>query len=127
MSGSEDDFAAHAPLVVVSGQLVGEHRLPVAFAVRREPNNEFDSGWNFLSGYELPKYLDDPNNLHICPLKIFLEEDPSLREIMDAAVGTSWERIDDPLLGDAVVKVDSSGDVSRTTRAAVWRIVETKG
>ena len=118
MSDWESDFAANAPLVIVTGQLIGEHRLPVTFAVRREPNNQYDSGWNFLSGYELATYLDDPNYLHICPLQVFLDEDPSLQQIIDAPIGTSWERVSNPVV--------VSGDEG-VTQVSVWRKVEKEG
>ena len=87
----EDEFAALAPLVLASDQVMGPNRLPVCFAYRVEPNNSYDSGWIFISGRESQEVLDG-NSPNICPLNSFLEMDPSLAEIIDKPVGSNWER-----------------------------------
>ncbi|CAA2108380.1 immunity protein Imm33 domain-containing protein [Variovorax paradoxus] len=87
----EDKFAALAPLVLASDQVMGPQRLPVCFAYRVKPNNPYDSGWIFSSGKESQQHLDD-NPPKICPLNSFLKMDPTLAEITGHAVGSAWER-----------------------------------
>ena len=87
----DDKFAALAPLVLASDQVMGPDRLPVCFAYRVEPNNPHDSGWIFLSGRESQAVLDD-NPPKICPLNSFLKMDPRLSEITGKPVGSAWER-----------------------------------
>ena len=36
--------------------------LPVRFLYRAAPDNEVDSGWRFMSGFESDGYMDDPAN-----------------------------------------------------------------
>ena len=88
----EDNFAAFAPLVMASTQVMGPNRLPVCYAFRQEPNNEYDSGWHFWSGSESQEFVDNSENFGICPLKSFLDMDASLKEILDTPVGSAWER-----------------------------------
>lgn len=73
---------------------MGTSRLPVCFLYRMRPNNQHDSGWIFRSGFESQEFLDDTNNLKICPLMSFLDLDPSLIEVIDSPVGSVWERDD---------------------------------
>ena len=87
----EDKFAALAPLVLASDEVMGPNRLPVGFAYRVEPNNPHDSGWIFSSGKETQEELD-ANPPKICPLNSFLKMDPTLGEITDSPVGAAWER-----------------------------------
>lgn len=87
----EDKFAALAPLVLASDQVMGPQRLPVCFAYRVKPNNPYDSGWIFSSGKESQQHLDD-NPPKICPLNSYLKMDPTLGEITERAVGSAWER-----------------------------------
>ncbi|MBJ2157048.1 immunity protein Imm33 domain-containing protein [Variovorax sp. IB41] len=87
----EDKFAALAPLVLASDQVMGPNRLPVCFAYRVKPNNPYDSGWIFQSGRESQKVLDD-NPPKICPLNSFLKMDPTLSAVTDKPVGSAWER-----------------------------------
>jgi len=90
-ASQEDKFAALAPLVLASNQVMGPNRLAVCFAYRVEPNNQYDSGWIFLSGRESQGVLD-ANPPEICPLDSFLNMDPSLSELTDKPIGSAWER-----------------------------------
>ncbi len=87
----EEKFAALAPLVLASDQVMGPHRVPVCFAYRVKPNNPYDSGWIFSSGNESQQQLDD-HPPSVCPLNAFLKMDPTLSEITESAVGAAWER-----------------------------------
>ena len=88
----EVNFAAFAPLVVASAHVVDPIRLPICYACRREPNNQYDSGWNFWSGTETQEFVDIADNFNIYPLNSFLEMDPSLRTIIESPIGAAWER-----------------------------------
>jgi hypothetical protein len=79
-------------LVLVSNQLTGPDGVQVGFAFRTESDDPQDSGWNFWSGEETEEYVKDSDNFSRFPLQHFLELDESLEEILDAEIGTSWER-----------------------------------
>ncbi len=79
-------------LVLVSNQLIGPEGVPVGFAFRTEATNKQDSGWNFWSGEETEDFVKNSANFAKHPLHHFTSLDESLHEIIDAEVGTAWER-----------------------------------
>jgi hypothetical protein len=87
------NFAASAPLVLASRQVIGPERLPVLFAFRLRPNNPRDSGWVLWSGLEDQAYIDDNRNTVVCPLENF--PGSPIDEIVDSPVETAWERQDE--------------------------------
>ena len=42
---------------------------PVGFMYREDPDNEIDSGWRFLAGFESEEYMDDDANMGIYDVK----------------------------------------------------------
>ena len=82
----------YAPLVLASRRVIGPDRVPVCFAFRLKPNNEYDSGWVFWGGDESQEFIDEDENTAVCPMLPFLEMDDSLRTIVQLPVGTAWER-----------------------------------
>ncbi|RDZ26866.1 immunity protein Imm33 domain-containing protein [Lysobacter silvisoli] len=90
-TAAQDKFAAFAPLVLASDEVMGPQRRPVRFAYRLAPNNEHDSGWVFLSGEESQDWLD-AHPPKICPIRSFLQMDPSLAEVLAGPIGSAWER-----------------------------------
>jgi hypothetical protein len=79
-------------LVLVSNHLIGPEGVPVAFAFRTEALDPQDSGWNFWSGGETDLFIKESSNFERHPLKHFLDLDRSLLEIVDAEVGSVWEK-----------------------------------
>ena len=64
----------------------------VAFMYREEPDNDIDSGWRFMAGYESPEYMDDADNLAIFDLNTIANYDPEIIPFLDAPIGASFER-----------------------------------
>lgn len=64
---------------------------------REEPDFEGDCGWRFLSGDESQDYLDDLETLHIAiyDLNTIANYDPEIIRLLDAPIGSSFERDED--------------------------------
>ena len=71
---------------------VGGHK--VGFMYREEADNDIDSGWRFLSGHESQSYLDDAGNLEIYDVNTIANYDPEIIPLLDAPVGSAFERQD---------------------------------
>jgi hypothetical protein len=65
---------------------------PVRFMYREAPDNEFDSGWRFMSGFEDDTYMDDPDNLAIYDVNTIANYDPSIVPLLDAPEGSAFEK-----------------------------------
>jgi len=65
---------------------------PVRFMYREAPDNEVDSGWRFLSGFEDDAYMDDPDNLAIYDVNTIANYDPSIIPFLDSPEGSVFER-----------------------------------
>lgn len=65
---------------------------PVRFMYRETPDNDVDSGWRFMSGFEDDAYMDDPSNLAIYDVNTIANYDPSIIEFLDAPEGSAFER-----------------------------------
>ena len=74
--------------ITVEGRLVG-------FMYREEPDNEFDSGWRFLSGLETDAYVDNPGNVGLYDVNTIANYDPDVIPLLDAPPGSAFERDDD--------------------------------
>ncbi len=66
--------------------------LPVRFMYREAPDNEVDSGWRFLSGFEDEDYLDDAANLAIHDVNTIANYDPSIIPLLDSPAGCAFEK-----------------------------------
>lgn len=69
-------------------------RLPVGYMRRDEPIDEYDSGWQFLCGYETQEYLDNLDNSGIYTLNTLANLDRAIIPYLDYPVGTELERIE---------------------------------
>ena len=88
------DFPQYG-LAFVSGKIIYDHR-PVGVMVRKEPNPDLPScGWAFLEGGETPAYLKKEENLWLHSVGKVLEIDPSIEPLLEAPVGSRFERNDD--------------------------------
>jgi hypothetical protein len=74
----------------------------VRFMYREEPDNDIDSGWRFMAGTESDEYMNDPKNHGIYDVKTIANYDPDIVPILDAAIGSAFERPD----GDRFIKVN---------------------
>ena len=68
---------------------------PVRFMYREHPDNEMDSGWRFMSGYESDEYMDNTDNHAIYDVNTIANYDPSIIPFLDAEVGLAFEKIPD--------------------------------
>ena len=65
---------------------------PVRFMYREAPDNELDSGWRFMSGFEDDAYMDDPDNLAIYDVNTIVNYDPSIVPLLEAPEGSAFEK-----------------------------------
>jgi len=72
-------------LITVDGRRVG-------YMYREAPRDPEDSGWSFFAGSESQEYLDDPRNLEIYDVNTIANYDPEIIPLLDAPVGTAYER-----------------------------------
>ena len=64
----------------------------VAFLYRQAPDNDIDSGWRFMSGFESPEYMDIPANHAIYDVNTIANYDPEIIPLLDAPIGAAFER-----------------------------------
>ena len=66
--------------------------LPVAFMYREAPDNDIDSGWRCMSGYESDAYMDDPQNHGVYDVNTLANYDPDIIPFLEAPEGAAFER-----------------------------------
>jgi hypothetical protein len=74
--------------ITVEGRLVG-------FMYREEPDNDFDSGWRFLSGLETDEYVNTAANIGIHDVNTIANYDRDIIPLLDAPPGSAFARDDD--------------------------------
>ena len=72
--------------IMVDGEKVG-------FMEREKPDNQFDSGWRFMSGSESQEYADDPDNWAIYEVNTVANYDESIIPYLELKPGVILERI----------------------------------
>lgn len=67
---------------------------PVGYAYREQPDANFtgDSGWRFLAGDEDDAYLANPDNFHIFEVNTICNYDPTLLDIINSEIDTSFRK-----------------------------------
>ena len=85
------------PLVANGGSCIATDRimvegLMVRFMYREEPMNSADSGWRFLSGFESDAYMEKAGNHGLHDLNTLANYDPSIIPLLDAPVGSTFEK-----------------------------------
>ncbi len=65
---------------------------PVRFMYREEPDNDIDSGWRFMSGFESDEYMDNADNHAIYDVNTIANYDPAIIPFLDSEIGTAFER-----------------------------------
>lgn len=74
-------------MITVDGHRVG-------FMYRETPERDVDSGWRFMSGLESQSYMDAPEHHGIYDVNTIANYDPEVVPLLDAPVGSSFERKD---------------------------------
>ena len=65
---------------------------PVRFMYRESPDNDTDSGWRFMSGYEDDSYVGDPANHALYDVNTIANYDESIIPFLDAPEGSAFEK-----------------------------------
>ncbi len=72
-------------MITVEGQKVG-------YMYREAPDNDIDSGWRFMSGYESDEYMDNADNHAIYDVNTIANYDPEIIPLLDAPVKAAYQR-----------------------------------
>lgn len=67
----------------------------VGYCYREAPDNDVDSGWRFFAGDETPEYMDDADRIAIYDINTIANCDPEITALIEAPVGSAFERGDD--------------------------------
>jgi hypothetical protein len=62
---------------------------------REQPEDDFDSGWRFLSGEEDDQYMEDEQNSFITDVDMVIVLDAAIRHYLHLPFGTELERVGD--------------------------------
>lgn len=65
---------------------------PVRFMYREAPDNDTDSGWRFMAGFEDDDYMDAPDNHGVYDANTIANYDPSIVPFLDAPAGSAFEK-----------------------------------
>jgi hypothetical protein len=76
----------------IASDMITVDGYPVRFMYREEPDNDVDSGWRFMSGYEDDEYMDDPSNHAVYDVNTIANYDPSIISFLDAPIGSVFEK-----------------------------------
>ena len=90
---------------LASKQLVKD-RMTVRFMYRETPDNVYDSGWRFFSGFESDEYVNNPNNIGIYDISTIIEIDPDIVPFLDMPAGSAFERAENGILFSASESFD---------------------
>ena len=87
------------PLVQGYGACIATDKItvegyPVRFMYREEPDNDVDSGWRFMSGFESDDYMDNPDNHGVFDVNTIANYDPSIIPLLDSKIGSVFEKAD---------------------------------
>ena len=74
--------------ITVEGRTVG-------VMYREVPEDDADSGWRFLSGFESQEFLDDPENLELYDVNTIANYDAAIIPYLDAPPGATLVRAKD--------------------------------
>ncbi len=69
--------------------------MKVGFMYREVPEDDFDSGWRFLSGKEDDEYMEQEQNSFITDVDMVIVLDNAIRHYLHLPFGTELERVGD--------------------------------
>lgn len=91
--GEEIQTLATGHGACIASDLITVEGRNVAFMYRESPDNEADSGWRFLSGYESPEYMDDADNHGAYDVNTIANYDRDIIPFLKAPHGSAFERL----------------------------------
>ncbi|MCE4558187.1 DUF2185 domain-containing protein [Roseateles cellulosilyticus] len=65
---------------------------PVRFMYREAPDNEVDSGWRFLSGFEDDDFMSTPSHHDVYDVNTIANYDPTILPLLDEPEGSAFEK-----------------------------------
>lgn len=77
----------------IASDLITVEGRKVAFMYREKPDNELDSGWRFLSGYESQEYMDNADNHAVYDVNTIANYDREIIPFLKAPAGSAFERL----------------------------------
>jgi hypothetical protein len=66
----------------------------VAFMYREQADNDLDSGWRFMAGFESDEYMNNPENHAVYDVNTIANYDPDIIPFLDAPTSSAFERVD---------------------------------
>jgi hypothetical protein len=66
---------------------------PDRFMYGEAPDNEIDSGWLFMVGYEDDEYMGNPDSHAIYDVNTIANYDPGIIQSLDAEIGLAFEKV----------------------------------
>jgi hypothetical protein len=76
----------------VASDLITVEGYPVRFMYRESPDNDADSGWRFMSGFEDDEYTSNSNNFEMYDINTIANYDPSIVPFLDSPIGSAFEK-----------------------------------
>ena len=70
-------------------------RKPILFMYRETPDNQYDTGWRFFSGYESDDYVNNPNNIGLYDIETIVRMHPDISPYLLLPEGSVLERNND--------------------------------
>jgi len=67
---------------------------PVGYMYRDDPEEDWDSGWRFFSGFESEAAIDDPDYVGIYDVNTIANYDPDIIPWLEAPIGSAYSRDD---------------------------------
>lgn len=83
---------------------------PVRFMYRENPDNDIDSGWRFMSGFENDEYMNTPSNHAAYDVNTIANYDPSIIPFLGSPIGSVYEKTTDSEIFVAVTDWAPSGE-----------------
>jgi len=76
----------------IASDMITVEGYPVRWMYREEPENAFDSGWRFMSGFEDDAYMDDAANHEIYDVNTIANYDPDIIPFLSSPSGVAFEK-----------------------------------
>lgn len=69
-----------------------ENKKPILYMYREKPDNIYDTGWRFFSGYESDEYVNDPENIGIYDISTITDIYPNISPYLSLPTDSFLER-----------------------------------
>jgi hypothetical protein len=76
----------------IASDMITVQGLPVGFMYRQKPQNNIDSGWRFMSGFENDEYMANAKNHEVYDVNTIANYDQSIIPLLESPIGSVFER-----------------------------------